>query len=520
VDAIMRSKAAFNRTTNAYEKANQHFLELRFVLDDLAGGLTQMGVKKGVDALKNLDEFRTNKGRFEAQVHDLTQENRDFSWFEAEINSISEKYSTVNQLGKDIFFAASENRPIDGMSSDFRAKLDDLRATLNKLMGKIRMTNERHLSDHLNKLIFIVVLVAFAAFVIPGVLTIVSIHQITRDLGRNVTDLYSLSTQNTATAANLKESSEILSSAANQQSASVQETVASMAEMRSMLAQTATHVKECQQMSQVAADRTHDGSRIMERMESAMVAIEQSNSQLQSLEDIINSVKEKTRVINDIVFKTQLLSFNASIEAARAGQYGRGFAVVAEEVGNLAKMSGGASREIDGMLQDSQKRVSEIIEVVRDRVRDAKTVSSEALMRFGEIAKEIISISEKINHVGEATMEQEGGIQQTARAMDQMNDTTLESKRAAEQILDIADINRGLGENIRSLTDGIHSLVGGAMGKNELTFSSRPRSSSISPPTDLEQGTIVSLIDKIAAKSSPKSESSVSADDSSFRKLK
>ncbi|RYZ87541.1 MAG: hypothetical protein EOP04_11470 [Proteobacteria bacterium] len=48
-------------------------------------------------------------------------------------------------------------------------------------------------------------------------------------------------------------------------------------------------------------------------------------------------------IINEIVFKTQLLSINASIEA---GQHGKGFAVPAGEVGNLAQMSGNAAKEI------------------------------------------------------------------------------------------------------------------------------------------------------------------------------
>ena len=55
------------------------------------------------------------------------------------------------------------------------------------------------------------------------------------------------------------------------------------------------------------------------------------------------------------MFKTQLLSFNASIEAARAGQHGRGFAVVAEEVGHLAQTSGKAAEEIRNLLEKQSK---------------------------------------------------------------------------------------------------------------------------------------------------------------------
>ncbi|MBC7659266.1 MAG: hypothetical protein H7249_06115 [Chitinophagaceae bacterium] len=47
---------------------------------------------------------------------------------------------------------------------------------------------------------------------------------------------------------------------------------------------------------------------------------------------VINEIVDKTRVINAIVFQTQLLSFDASVEAARAGERGKGFAVVAEKV--------------------------------------------------------------------------------------------------------------------------------------------------------------------------------------------
>jgi hypothetical protein len=98
-------------------------------------------------------------------------------------------------------------------------------------------------------------------------------------------------------------------------------------------------------------------------VESAIMEIQETNKKLvddvlegnRKISEIVELVKEignKTKVINDIVFQTKLLSFNASVEAARAGEHGKGFAVVAEEVGNLASMSGQASKEISALLEN------------------------------------------------------------------------------------------------------------------------------------------------------------------------
>lgn len=81
--------------------------------------------------------------------------------------------------------------------------------------------------------------------------------------------------------------------------------------------------------------------------------IERNNTELTKITNMISEINEKTQVINDIVFQTKLLSFNASVEVVRAGEHGKGFAVVAEEVGNLASMSGKASLDISEMLETS-----------------------------------------------------------------------------------------------------------------------------------------------------------------------
>lgn len=363
-----------------------------------------------------------------------------------------------------------------------------------------------------------------AAIVFPALYVYLTTKTLNSELVSFVRTLRDFSEQNDETSEALKGSSEALSSASGEQSAAVQETVASIAEIRSMLAQTANHVREVQNLTHTVNDKTLDGVQIMNRMESAMISIEQANSQLQSFEEIIGSIKEKTQIINDIVFKTQLLSFNASIEAARAGQYGRGFAVVAEEVGKLAQMSGGASREIDQLLADSQKRVSKIVEAVQARVRDGKDVSGDALKRFSEIAKQIGTISEKVNQVGEATLEQEGGVEQTARAMDQMDQTALHNKKSAEQMFKVAEKVRALSFKVREMTQEIRRYVSdsgtwvetSARGQVIVQNTSAPQRAE--RPPDEALSLVKSLGQKHARASVPLAKGEFSADDPTFRK--
>ncbi len=124
---------------------------------------------------------------------------------------------------------------------------------------------------------------------------------------------------------------------------------------------------------------------MIHRLGTAMDEISQANTKLQSIVSLIEEIRNKTKVINDIVFETRLLSFNASIEAARAGVHGKGFAVVAEEVGKLASMSGKAADEIRALLETSTQEVDRAVKQTSDRVSLGKTASSECQAAFGDM---------------------------------------------------------------------------------------------------------------------------------------
>ncbi|MGH7703607.1 MAG: methyl-accepting chemotaxis protein, partial [Gemmatimonadales bacterium] len=88
--------------------------------------------------------------------------------------------------------------------------------------------------------------------------------------------------------------------------------------------------------------------------------VAESSSQVSELYQISNRLIGFIASIREIADLTNLISLNAAIEAARAGQQGKGFAVVAEEVRHLAAQSAEASREAGGLVAAILKQVAEI----------------------------------------------------------------------------------------------------------------------------------------------------------------
>lgn len=264
----------------------------------------------------------------------------------------------------------------------------------------------------------------------------------------------------------IKHSSTALSTAAARQSDAVHETMASITEIRSMLTQTDSQVSK----SMALVENTRHGSlervKTVDRLQKAMDAIKDSNQLLNDLQEAFQSIHAKTRVINDIVSKTKLLSFNASIEAARAGQFGKGFSVVAEEVGRLAQSSGQAAKEIEHLVMESQLRATSVVEMVIARANDAVTVTREVKESFADLSLAIAEISSSLSQISHASREQTVGIERTTTAIEKISHATSMSRKSAEEILQLAksqadsvatalprESKEGLDDLVQRLTD-------------------------------------------------------------------
>ena len=96
---------------------------------------------------------------------------------------------------------------------------------------------------------------------------------------------------------------------------------------------------------------------LFKAVESMVAGVNETATIMQTVNDETKEISSIISVISKIARQTNLLSLNASIEAARAGQHGRGFAVVAQEVRELAKSSNDAAKRITRLVVGTSKRV-------------------------------------------------------------------------------------------------------------------------------------------------------------------
>jgi methyl-accepting chemotaxis protein WspA len=252
----------------------------------------------------------------------------------------------------------------------------------------------------------------------------------------------------TASATALASSSRQLEATINEQAASTNQVVASARGITTTARDLVATMDEVGSLSLAAATSADEGQAGLSRMSHTMRHIEDASRSISDKLEVINgrasTITGVVTTIAKIADQTNLLSLNAAIEAAKAGEAGEGFTVVAREIRRLADQTAVATLDIERIVKEMQAAVAagvmgmeKFSDEVKRSVEDVGAVGAQ----FTRIIEQVHALTPRFESVTRGMETQSTGAGQISEAMVQLSEATRhtadglrESRRAIDQL--------------------------------------------------------------------------------------
>jgi methyl-accepting chemotaxis protein len=261
----------------------------------------------------------------------------------------------------------------------------------------------------------------------------IAINQMTNNLYGLIQQVQKSGIQVGSSANEISASSRELEANASEQAASTKEVSATskiISQTSSNLSESIHHIHN---KTEFTLQTAHQGKESLHSLDLALKGLNNSTQSITSKLSVIseraNKISSVVTAINKISEQTNLLSFNAAIEAEKAGEYGKGFSVVAREISRLADQTAVATDDIEKMVREMQSSVSSGV-MEMDKFSDEVRKGADHIY---SVAEQLSSVIDEVNEFAPSFRGFASGMSEQTEAAAQISESMVQLAKASEQ---------------------------------------------------------------------------------------
>ena len=234
-----------------------------------------------------------------------------------------------------------------------------------------------------------------------------------------------------------------LTDASDHQAQQITEVSTAITDMAGSIEQVSQNASQSSDVATQSVNLAAQGNEAVKKaisgMDTIREQIQETSKRMKRLGESSQQIGDIVELINDIAEQTNILSLNAAIQAAMAGEAGRGFAVVADEVQRLAERSGSATKQIDALVKTIQSDTNEAISSMERSTTEVVTgakLSQDAGASLEQIEAVSHRLADLINNISDAAKQQASAAGSSSDNMIVIQEIAMQTSTGANESAD------------------------------------------------------------------------------------